>query len=387
MNINPVLRNYTAVIETAANTFVSSLAPPTEPPPFVNTLRDRNEISYSLTPIQAPGRHASTSCRAFPRAARTSSSSGRRGRSSTPLRDAPRSSLFVPTVAFFPQEPLNSYNNYDPIDRRAVTAQTWSVAWEGPLAGVRNTGQMCRCGRLACSPVDPVMQRTDSLFNDGGANYCALGVVPGDLVTLTGCTDNSQCGLGEACVEGDASRRRPASHRDRDLRRSEPAGPPEGGLRAVPQQPAPLRGRARLAQRPRHPAAHRRDRLLGADARLSPRHSRHSATTKAIPDSCPDLIDDPTTARFKCVSSYPVGGTKLRCLMPCQLNSDCRAGRLCVNYKSAQVVQQFCDQAPTDGGTGSGGSAGTDAPARARTASAPTRRRSTKSGRAASISW
>ena len=44
---------------------------------------------------------------------------------------------------------------------------------------------------------------TDSLFQDGGVNYCALGVVPGDQVTLTGCTDSSQCGLGEQCVLGD----------------------------------------------------------------------------------------------------------------------------------------------------------------------------------------
>ena len=107
------------------------------------------------------------------------------------------------TVAFFPQIP-NPSNFQDPIDRRAVTAQTWTVAWEGPLSGVRNSGHPLASDLgLMSFPGGERALKTDSLFQDGGVNYCATGVVPGDLVTLTGCTDNTQCGLGEECVFGD----------------------------------------------------------------------------------------------------------------------------------------------------------------------------------------
>ena len=112
--------------------------------------------------------------------------------------------FYVQTVAFFPQVP-NPPNFQDPIDRRAITAQTWTVAWEGPLSGVRNSGHPLASdlGLMSFPGGGATGLKTDSLFQDGGVNYCATGVVPGDLVTLTGCTDNTQCGLGEQCVFGD----------------------------------------------------------------------------------------------------------------------------------------------------------------------------------------
>jgi hypothetical protein len=56
------------------------------------------------------------------------------------------------------------------------------------------------------------------------------------------------------------------------------------------------------------------------------------------------------------VSSYPGGGTRPRCLMPCALSSDCRGGRLCVNFDTATTVPPFCARKP-DAGTGNSGTA------------------------------
>ena len=47
VNLNPVLRSFQWSVSTTNPPYV--LGPVTETPPFVNTLRDRNEISYSLT--------------------------------------------------------------------------------------------------------------------------------------------------------------------------------------------------------------------------------------------------------------------------------------------------------------------------------------------------
>ena len=42
--------------------------------------------------------------------------------------------------------------------------------------------------------------------------------------------------------------------------------------------------------------------------------------------------------------------------MPCALSSDCRAGRLCVNFDTATTVPPFCARKP-DGGTADSGTA------------------------------
>ena len=173
-------------------------------------------------------------------------------------------------------------------------------------------------------------------------NYCALGVVPGDLVTLTGCTDNSQCGIGEECVSGDGVSSAAAGLTVTgicvDPNRAER---PDVAVRGVPQQRAPLRGGSRLSQQPRSSGRTSTRSFCRRSAPLVTLRSRHR-DGQEVPDSCPDIIDDLTTANFKCVSSYPGGGTGARCLMPCALNSDCRAGRLCVNFDTATTVPPFC---------------------------------------------
>jgi hypothetical protein len=364
VNINPVLRDYTAVIETSTNPpMFNSVGPtsvnpppPTEPPPFVNTLRDRNEISYSLTsdPSSGPPR-----VDVLPSLPATGPYLEQFWTQGSILNATVLSSSYVQTVAFFPQEPANSFNKYDPIDRRAVTAQTWSVTWEGPLAGVRNTGKMFSLGQLGTFPGrDPGGQSTDALIQDGGVNYCALGVVPGDLVTLTGCTDNSQCGLGEECVLGDAVSSAAAGlsvtgicvDPNRESAQASSCAPYLNSLRRYEVAAASPNN---LIIRPRLDEV-----VFSALGPTCHPDIPATATTKELTDSCPDTLDDPTTAKFRCVSSYPGVVTTPRCLMPCQLNSDCRSGRLCVNFKSAYVVPQFCDHVPSDAGTGgSSGSA------------------------------
>ena len=86
---------------------------------------------------------------------------------------------------------------------------------------------------------------------------------------------------------------------------------------------------------------------------LSPLVIRHPGPART---SCPDTVNDLTSANFKCVSSYPGTMTGARCLMPCALSSDCRAGRLCVNFDTATTVPPFCAHQP-DGGTAGTGTA------------------------------
>ncbi len=258
------------------------------------------------------------------------------------------------TVAFFPQEPSSptSPNANDPIDRRAITPQSWTIAWEGALSSVRNSGTplASELGFPGFPGGGAGALNTDSLFQDGGVNYCALGVVPGDLVTLTGCTDNTQCGLGEVCVLGDGASSGVTGltvtgicvDPNRQAAQTSACSEFLNSVRRYEVESASVNS---LIIRP-----HLDEIVLSSLTPPCHADIPATATTKDIPDTCPDTEDDLTTANFKCVSSYPGGGTGKRCLMPCTVSSDCRAGRLCVNFDSATTVPPFCARTP-DGGT------------------------------------
>jgi hypothetical protein len=258
------------------------------------------------------------------------------------------STSYVQTVAFFPEAP-NPPNFQDPIDRRAITAQTWNVSWEGPLSGVRNSGHPLASdlGLTNFPGGGATGLPTDSLFQDGGVNYCATGVVQGDLVTLTGCTDNTQCGLGEECVFGDS------------------VSSAAAGLTVTGICVDPNRSEAQTALCADFLNSVRRYEIEAASSNsliIRPHLDEIvvsslkpcQAATPTNADSCPDLVNDLTSANFKCVSSYPGGGTVNRCLMPCTLSSDCRSGRLCVDFDTATTVPPFCARKPDGGASDSG---------------------------------
>jgi hypothetical protein len=349
VNINPVLRNYTAVLPPDFAT--PALGNATETAPFPNTLRDRNVISFSVTldPSSGPPR-----VDVLPNVPATGPYIEPFYTQGSILNATATTGAYVQTVAFFPQVPPNPSNNPDdPIDRRAVTAQTWTVTWEGALSGVRNTGAPLPSGfGLTSFPGGgiPGSLPTDSLFQDGGANYCALGVVPGDLVTLTGCTDNTQCGLGETCVPGDSVSSAAAGLTVTGIcvdpnRQSAQTSLCSEFLNSVRRYEVEAASVNSLIIRP-----HLDEVTLSS--LTSPCHPDipATATTKEIPDDCPDIVDDLSTANFQCLTKYPGDNTGARCLMTCQLNTDCRAGRLCVNFDTATTVPTSCNKKPGDGG-------------------------------------
>jgi hypothetical protein len=350
VNLNPVLRNFQWSVSMppgAPPPPPYTLASVPETPPFLNTLRDRNEISYSLTldPSSGPPR-----VDVLPTLPATGPYIEPFWTQGSILNATAVSAAYVQTVAFFPQEPPNPTNAFDPIDRPAITAQTWTVAWEGALSGVRNSGHplASELGLTNFPGGGPGSLQTDSLFQDGGVNYCATGVVPGDLVTLTGCTDNSQCGLGEECVFGEGVS-------------SAAAGLTVTGLCVDPN-----RSEAQTALCADFLNSVRRYEIESASPTsliIRPHLDEVvlSSLTPACndpinPTSCSDITEDLSTANFKCETSYPGSGTGARCLMPCALSSDCRSGRLCVNFDTATTVPPFCARKP-DGGTAGTGTA------------------------------
>jgi hypothetical protein len=383
VNINPILRDFTAwTLDTSQNPpiYVQNNAVP-ESAPFVNTLRDRNEITYSLTldPTSGPPR-----VDAPPPVPATGPYVEPFWTEGSAVNPTALSGSYIQTFVFFPQMPTpatptlpQAPNPNDPIDRRAVTAQTWSVAWEGAITGNRNSGKALPLEQgLSDFPggAPAGALPIDSMFEDGGANYCAFGVVPGDMVTLTGCTDNSQCGLGEQCAIGDNGS-------------SASAGLAVTGICIDPNQEGKqlplcaeflnsLRRYDIVAASPQDLVVRPHLDEIVISSLINPPctpaggagvdgGAAADAGADGGPppgDSCPDTNDDPTTGRFTCESAYPGGGGQRRCLMLCSSDSQCRPGRVCVDFGAKKSGGQICDEAtgvcrPTPAG---GADLGTD---------------------------
>ena len=135
VNINPVLRGYNAVVPVShppPTPHVSvATAPPgvTESEPFVNTLRDRNVISYSITldPSSGPPR-----VDVLPSAPVTGPYIEPFWTQGSILNATAVSPCYVQTVVFFPQESPSPSNFQDPIDRRGSRPRPGRSPGRGP---------------------------------------------------------------------------------------------------------------------------------------------------------------------------------------------------------------------------------------------------------------
>jgi hypothetical protein len=341
VNINPVLRQHSAALASQDYGFSPLANNVTEPEPFVNTLRDRNEITYSVTldPSSGPPR-----VDVLPSIPATGPYVEPFWTQGSVLNATALTKLYVQTGVFFPQEP-NPANPDDPIDRRAVTPQTWTITWHGALGGTRSTGVMVGTQSSASRlpPATGMRFPVDSMLLDNGGNYCGSGVVNGDLVTLTGCTQNSQCGPGEVCLlDATVS--------------SASAGLPVNGLCADPN-----RFDATAATCAAFLQTVRRYQIVGAYPNqlvIRPHLDElpRSALTACHPDANGDPTDtslnsckdptDPSTDKFTCEAD-PEGGATPRCLLLCNSKTPCRPGRICIDLTSDALPSLAdCDSKP-----------------------------------------
>jgi hypothetical protein len=349
VNIDPVLRVYTGPTPPAfgtppaAITCGSNPAAPgciQEQTPFENSLRDRNEITYSLTldPSSGPPR-----LDVLPSVAATGPYIEPFWTTGLQYNATQLAPDYVETDVLFPIEPNPSSAN-DPIDRRAVTPQTWTVSWQGGLTGTRFTGQVFAEGMGSPANALPA-DAHHTVFKDGGGNFCGVGILPGDLLTLSGCTADAQCGLGEGCLVDTT------------------VATAAGGLPVTGLCVDPNLVDLETSQCASFLASVRRYEVMVASPSELVIHphldelARSSLTPCRPPD--PDLpvnndcVDpnDPTTNAFTCESTYPGVGGGPRCLMKgCRQDVDCRIGRSCVDFANSTPNcadgHCFCAEAP-----------------------------------------
>ena len=343
VNIDPVLRMHEGPRQ--AEDYATPTAPNiTEPPPFVNSLRDRNEITYSLTldPSSGPPR-----VDVLPSVAASGPYIEPFWTQGAVLNATAQTKDYIETGILFPMEPITPSNQDDPVDRRGITPQSWTVTWEGALIGSRNTG------RVPADPTDPLTAKAAalgprvSIFADGGGNYCASGVLPGDMVTLIGCTVDAQCGLGEGCLVDTTVT-------------TAAAGVPVTGLCVDPNRVSDETATCAAFLS----SVRRYEIVLATPSELLIQPHLDELVRSGLAPCRPpdpdnpvnaDCLDpnDQTTSKFTCETVYPSVGTGPRCLMKgCTKDIDCRIGRNCINFEGPSTPDAckdghcFCADAP-----------------------------------------
>lgn len=186
VNIAPTLRTITV---NTSSVVVPATIPEVEP--LVNSLRDRNILTYNTAqdPTVGPPRVdlAPTVPSIGPHILPISSTSARDNVLACPAGVAEGCvPPLAPTYVFLPE-------------RSAVHRQTWAVTWEGDLLSTSFSGQLA-LPKMPASDSDRRLALTDL-----GAGFCTSGVVPGDFVTLFGCTADNQCGPAQVCKRSDTA--------------------------------------------------------------------------------------------------------------------------------------------------------------------------------------
>jgi hypothetical protein len=337
-----------------------------EPPPVPNTVRNRNFMSYSPTLGPSDGPPRLDFLTSQPTVGPRIESIWTRGSADNATSDTTSSPApYIQTQVFFPQTQVRVPNSGAQdaaffADPTGTIAQSWALSWEGAILGSpRASGQVN-------------VEGTGFVLYDPGMDFCRQGMQTLDLVSLTGCTTDAQCGMGNVCLKGTEGTigagnlpitgmcapktpRPTADPPDLDEDEKLPATKDtcERLLSTVRRYEVTIATQTLLGLRPH------KDELVRPD--LDPCLTAEQVKAKAAAAGGPadggagDMDygcinpNDPSVTGFKCVPSRPGAPVaENRCLMPCTIVGDtagCRTGRVCVSFGNPTAgIGSACDE-------------------------------------------
>lgn len=225
---------------------------------------------------------------------------------------------------------LDGTSNYwlDLPDPSYVVSRVWGVTWEGALPGAtRSSGLVSSQGGLA------------GVLSDRGADFCASGVQPGDVIMFSGCTQDSDCQpddqfICQPTVSGGQSMCLP---RDTTARTK------------LIEKPTCTRF---LGSRMRYEIADATSTKMNLRLKLDevPKTSLNPCQTNN--DCRPDVDhgklagetpDSGKTRAFECLEIHPADH---RCVERCVEDTDCRAGHVCEDVAGTLSTDKLCVEAP-----------------------------------------
>jgi hypothetical protein len=323
-----------------------------EPTPTPNTLRNHNILTFTLALDSNTGPPRLNLPPPIPPTGPRIESVWTQG---TSANAAALTSDYIQTQVVFP-------------DPTGVTPQTWSAIWQGGLLASPRVSGKVSSGVPAADPLALTLE-------DLGADFCGVGTEKGDLVTLTGCLADNQCGLGKVCLLGQdaieaaggltitgicitptdaALLKSSCAQLLSTVRRYDVVEPPHSTVLALrPHMDEVLRARLQPAAPAAPPPA--TDGGAGGSGGAAAGTGGSGGTSPCVNQ------EDPTTANFSEADFND--GQGRRCVMACANvgeTTECRSGRICVAFPvhdalnagkvtsaGAQIPDgQFCADAP-----------------------------------------
>jgi hypothetical protein len=331
LNIDPVLRRIAEYVRPDQAGGARVLGRVTESPrPLTNSLRDTGIITYStsLGTFAGPPRLDATPLQASqgPRLREFKPAS-----SSVNTTDSDINARAVPLVqtngALEDSTEILSTYVYFP-NRFLVRPQTWAITWEGTVSGFRYSGIL-----------DASAGPTSFRLHDDGQPFCGAGVKPGDVVTLAGCNQDSDCPT-RVCVH---SVNTPTSIDGRNI----------GGLCLAPKFATEGRDgicRGLLSSFRRYEVAQVSDAsnlVLRPKLAEFPRPAHRDATGALVAcDTESDCRPVGETRRETCESTEPTPGLPVkRCVVKCTDGGDlaCAPGTHCHTYTTGMYCADGAD--------------------------------------------
>lgn len=350
INIDPVRRQFEYIerrdVNAAAFQFsYEKVSNHPEPVPYPNTIRDRNQFAFTpgLESGFGPPRVElpAVSLLSGPYI-ETFWTQGTDNNARATETD------YYPTQVYFP-------------DRYAVTPQPWTITWEGTLTSGLT-------GIVGAPTTGNVLEATFE-----GSNFCAAGVRPGDTLTISGCRLDSDCNAGQVCRRDDTLDQVPGglevtgiclagSEQEVERRAQNECRPELETLRRY--EIVRFEGSPNVAVlRP-----HRDEIVFSSLTPCQPCADPNDPdpTTccddpmdaeRCLQDACSDPVD-PSTTNFRCYYDRhavrvrePGGLGPPRCLERCTQNSDCRQGRVCIDFDPGPAEDRYCADAALPGNT------------------------------------
>lgn len=311
-----------------------------EPPPVPNTVRNRNFMSYlpTLGPSDGPPRldFLTSQPTTGPRIESIwTLGSADNATSDTSASPAP----YIQTQVFFPQTqvrvPRSDVAYF--ADPTGTIPQSWTVAWEGPILGTpRASGQVN-------------IEGSGFVLYDPGMDFCRQGMRALDLVSLTGCTTDAQCGMGNVCLKGTEGTIGAGNVPITGLctKKGTLQATCEPLISTVRRYEVTAANQTLLGIRPRMDELIRPEldpcvvpppvTTPGATDAGAPADSDAGTDGGAPPPNKCFNPNDPGTTGFTCVAYKRPEATTAenRCLMQCTTvgsTDQCRAGRVCVSF-------------------------------------------------------
>jgi hypothetical protein len=241
------------------------------------------------------------------------------------------SALEGPRIQPFSDDGGTTTSWFDFPDGDTIVSRGWDVVWEGTLPGTARASGIVR---------NASETGTAGSFTDAGGSFCGSGVEPGDIVMISGCTQNSDCqpdnefscqisvsGARGMCLPIDSSASEALLARCGRLMGSRMR------YEVARVEPTRLTLRLKLDEVPKttlNPCTQ------DSDCRPDREHG-------SLPTDRPD--GGGGRQPFQCVEVRP---QERRCVQPCSPGADneCRPGHVCETVPWTSPPRSLCVQAP-----------------------------------------